>query len=176
MIETERLKLIPFTRIHYDAILANDNVMLGKLLDVVTPESWTVYEDAKEAIPALIGFFESLGNDLSWGSYFIVLPKERKLIGSCGFKGKPDNENYVEIGYEVHPKFQNIGVGTEAAKGLVDFAFAKKIAGIKAHTLREENTSVRILKKLGFSFGGQIELPGEGVVWRWLLPAKISCL
>lgn len=172
MIETGRLKLIPFTGKHYDAILANDNIVLGKLLDVETPESWTLYEDAKEAIPALIGFFESLADDLSWGSYFIILHKERKLIGTCGFKGKPDDENYVEIGYEVHPHFQNIGVGTEAAKALVDFAFTKKIAGIKAHTLREENNSVRILKKLGFSFGGEIEVSGEGNVWYWLLPAK----
>ena len=73
MIETERLKLIPFTREHYDAILKNDNISLGKLLDVETPESWTEFKDAREAIPALIGFFEALGDDVSWGSYFIIL-------------------------------------------------------------------------------------------------------
>jgi len=56
MIETERLKLIPFTRQHYEVILKNDNVSLGKLLEVETPESWSVDKNAKEAIPALIGF------------------------------------------------------------------------------------------------------------------------
>ena len=169
MIETERLKLIPFTREHYDAILKNDNVSLGKLLDVETPESWTEFKDAREAIPALIGFFESLGDDLSWGSYFIILQKEHKLIGSCGFKGNPDFDNYVEIGYEVHPQFQSRGIGTEAAKALIDFAFTKNIDGIKAHTLREENNSVHILQKLGFTFQGEIELMGEGPLWYWLL-------
>jgi [ribosomal protein S5]-alanine N-acetyltransferase len=169
MIVTERLKLIPFTREHYDAILKNDNISLGKLLDVETPKSWTAFKDASEAIPALIGFFESLGDDLSWGSYFIILQKEHKLIGSCGFKGNPDFDNYVEIGYEVHPQFQSRGIGTEAAKALIDFAFTKKIGGIKAHTLREENNSVRILQKLGFTFQKEIELIGEGPLWYWLL-------
>ena len=169
MIETERLKLIPFTREHYDTILKNDNVTLGKLLDVETPESWMVHKDDGKAIPALISFFESLGDDLSWGSYFIILQKEHKLIGSCGFKGNPGFDNYVEIGYEVHPQFQSRGIGTEAAKALIDFAFTKNIDGIKAHTLREENNSVRILQKLGFTFQGEIEIIGEGPLWYWLL-------
>ncbi|MEP6951997.1 MAG: GNAT family N-acetyltransferase [Ginsengibacter sp.] len=169
MITTERLNLISFTRKHYDAILKNDNVSLGKLLDVETPESWTSYKDARDAVPALIGFFESLGDDLSWGSYFIILQKERKLIGSCGFKGSPDFDNYVEIGYEIHPRFQSRGIGTEAAKALIDFAFTKNIDGIKAHTLREENNSVHILRRLGFIFQGEIEIRGEGPLWYWLL-------
>ena len=126
MIETERLNLIPFTREHYDAILQNDNVALGKLLNVETPENWTEFQDAREAVPALISFFEALGDDLSWGSYFMILKKQRKLIGSCGFKGKPDFDNYVEIGYEVHPQFQSRGIGTEAAKALNQFCLHKK--------------------------------------------------
>ncbi|MEO8765884.1 MAG: GNAT family N-acetyltransferase [Ginsengibacter sp.] len=169
MITTERLKLIPFIREHYDAILQNDTVSLGKLLEVETPQNWTEYKDARDAVYALMGFFESLGNDLSWGSYFIVLEKAHKLIGTCGFKGKPDYDNHVEIGYEIHPQFQRRGIGTEAAKALVDFAFAKDIDGIKAHTVREENNSVRILKKLGFNFQAEIELMGEGPLWYWLL-------
>jgi [ribosomal protein S5]-alanine N-acetyltransferase len=169
MIETERLKLIPFTREHYDAILGNDNISLGKLLDVETPDSWTSYKEAREAISALMGFFEALGGDVTWGSYFIILREDHKLIGSCGFKGKPDFDNYVEIGYEIHPQYQSRGLGTEAAKGLIDFAFTKKIGGIKAHTLRETNNSVRILQRLGFSFQGEVELTGEGPLWYWLL-------
>ena|SRR6476660_1169079 len=169
MIETERLKLIPFTRQHYEVILKNDNVSLGKLLEVETPESWSVDKNAKEAIPALIGFFESLKGDTSWGSYFIILQKQHRLIGSCGFKGNPDFDNYVEIGYEIHPSFQSRGFGTEAAKALIDFAFTKNISGIKAHTLREENNSVHILQKLGFKFQGSVELTGEGPLWYWLL-------
>ena len=169
MIETERLKLIPFIREHYNAILQNDNVTLGELLNVETPKNWTEFEDAREAIPALVSFFEALGDDLSWGSYFMILKNERKLIGSCGFKGKPDFDNYVEIGYEVHPQFQSTGIGTEAAKALIDFAFTKEIAGVKAHTLRDENNSVHILRKLGFAFKGEIEITGEGPLWYWLL-------
>lgn len=102
----------------------------------------------------------------------MILKKHHQLIGTCGFKGKPDFENHVEIGYEVHPKFQSRGIGSEAAHALTSFAFAKNIAGVKAHTLPEENNSVHILRKLGFGFQGETEVTGEGRLWYWLLLTK----
>ena len=52
----------------------------------------------------------------------------------------------------------------------------KKLHGIKAHTLREENNSVHILRKLGFIFQGEIELMGEGPLWYWLLLKEMYLL
>ena len=108
-------------------------------------------------------FYELLEHEEEDGKTFVI-----QFYASS----KNDFDNYVEIGYEIHPSFQSRGFGTEAAKALIDFAFTKNISGIKAHTLREENNSVHILRKLGFTFQGEIELRGEGPLWYWLLPKQ----
>jgi len=44
---------------------------------------------------------------------------------------------------------------------------------IVAHTLREENASVRILRRLGFQLVGEvIDDPADGPVWRWELASS----
>jgi ribosomal-protein-alanine N-acetyltransferase len=89
-------------------------------------------------------------------------------IGSCGYKGPPDENGVVEIAYAVDDAQQGRGYATEAAQALVRFAFQH--AGVKivrAHTLPTRNASTRILEKCGFEFLGEVVDPEDGPVWRW---------
>ncbi|MES2775431.1 MAG: GNAT family N-acetyltransferase [Bacteroidota bacterium] len=175
MIQTDRLHLVPFTREHYDAISANDNETLGSLLNIRTPSSWTEFADAVDALPVLISFFEKLNGDHRWGSYFIIHPVDRQLIGTGGYKGAPDEEGVVEIGYEVKEMYRNRGFATESASALI--SFAKSQAGIKAvraHTLPRENHSVKVLQKCGMEFKGSVTDPDDGEVWRWELQNPVK--
>ena len=168
MINTTRLHLIPFGKEHYDAILANDNKTLGNLLDIHTPSSWTEFTDAVDALPALIGFFEKLNGDDRWGSYFIIHAEDRQLIGTGGYKGAPGEDGFVEIGYEIRHAYRNAGYATEAAMAFILFARRQAgINGVKAHTLPEENHSVKVLRKCNMEFKGIFTDPGDGEVWRW---------
>jgi len=89
-------------------------------------------------------------------------------VGSCGFKGPPDANGTVEIAYGVAPEHQNRGYATEAAGGLVQFAFADtRVRVVCAHTLSEANASARVLVKCGFIAVGQVVDPEDGLVWRW---------
>ncbi len=169
MIITNRVALIPFTEEHYQAIFKDNNIKLGELLNITTPQAWTGFSEARKAINALYDIFISLNNDARWGSYFIILQTEKKLIGTCGFKGKPDNNNCVEIGYEINTSYQNKGFATEVSKALIDFTFKQKVAGIKAHTLADENASARVLRKCNFKFTGEFNDPEDGMVWSWYL-------
>ncbi|MDJ1480529.1 GNAT family protein [Cytophagaceae bacterium YF14B1] len=166
-IKTERLELIPFAEEHYQAIFVNDNHKLGKLLGCEPPESWTEYDDAKEALPILYKFFMDLNGDWRWGSFFIKY--DNQLAGNCGFKGKPDTNNCVEIGYEIHPNFQNKGLATEAACALVKIALEAGVITVKAHTFELANASAHVLKKAGFHSTGPVHDPDEGLVWAWSL-------
>ena len=59
----------------------------GELLDVKLPKTGR----NKDARKLFLHLLDSLNpGDISWGSYFIILKEEHKLIGSCGFKGNPD--------------------------------------------------------------------------------------
>lgn len=89
-------------------------------------------------------------------------------IGSCGYKGPPDEAGVVEIAYGVEPAHQGKGYATEAAAAMVDYAFATGLVRcVRAHTLREANASTRVLMKCGFERVGDVVDPEDGPVWRW---------
>ncbi len=167
MIQTARLKLIPFTEAQIDAILAKDLVKLGELLGVNTPHEWTTFDGAAEVIPFFYEMIRSQAGDTRFGSYFTTHIKDKALIGTCGYKGKADAPNSVEIGYEIHPHYQLQGLATEVAQALVNFAHSHGIKSIKAHTLAEENASGKILIKCGFKKIGEITDPTDGKLWSW---------
>lgn len=70
-------------------------------------------------------------------------------MGDIGFKGKPNSENIVEIGYGIVPSAQGKGYATEAVQKLIDWAFSNKsINKIVAECLDENIPSIRVLEKL----------------------------
>ena len=174
MIQTTRLHLVPFTKEHYDAIAANNNEALGKLLHIHTPSSWTDFEDAVDALPVLIGFFEKLNGDLRWGSYFFIDPVQQQLLGTGGYKGAPGEDGFVEIGYEIKAAYRNHGYATEAAMALIAFAKSQPgIKGVRAHTLPEENHSVKVLRRCGMKYQGTIMDLDDGELFKWETTNKI---
>ena len=93
---------------------------------------------------------------------------DRRLIGFCSFVGPPDAEGAVEIGYGIAPGFEGQGYATEAARLLIEQAFASdRVRRVRAHTLPERNASTRVLEKCGFQHCGELIDPVDGPVWRW---------
>ena len=174
MIESERLRLIPFTKDHFEAILANENEKLTSLLKVQPIETWTEFGEAQKAIHSLYSIYESLEGDRRWGSYFIVYEKDNCLVGTCGFKGKPNEERCVEIGYEINSTYQGKGFATETIKALVHFAFSQQVNIILAHTLSEDEPSTNVLRKCNFKYVREINDPEDGLIWEWSLTDRIE--
>jgi ribosomal-protein-alanine N-acetyltransferase len=53
---------------------------------------------------------------------------------------------------------------------LIENAFSfPGITQVMAHTLAEENASVKILRKCGLQFVSQIDDPEDGLIWQWRL-------
>jgi RimJ/RimL family protein N-acetyltransferase len=46
----------------------------------------------------------------------------RRVIGSVGFHGPPDEDGRVEVGYRVEPQHRRRGVATEVVRALFDWA------------------------------------------------------
>lgn len=71
---------------------------------------------------------------------------------------------YRRVGYEE----QGRGYASQTAAGLVGIARAHDPnISLKAFTLKEENPSTRILRRLGFSFIGIAQDADAGEVWEW---------
>ena len=110
-----------------------------------------------------------------WGGYLAVDPPTRVVVGTCAFKGPPDARGEVEVAYFTFPAHEGRGYATAMATALRDRATASPgVQTVRAHTLRERNASVRILEKLGFRWGGDVQDPEDGPVWRWEWPVPPS--
>lgn len=103
-----------------------------------------------------------------WGPRLFVIDAPRTLVGWGGFKGAPDADGAVEIGYAVTPAWEGRGVATSAVAALLREAWdAPEVRCVVAHTLPEPNASVRVLEKSGFGRDGE-NLDGDvGEVWRF---------
>jgi RimJ/RimL family protein N-acetyltransferase len=104
-----------------------------------------------------------------WVHGFAVIHRENgEVIGSAAFKGPPDEDGLVEIAYGIVTSYQGRGYATEAAAGLLAFAFGSgQVHLVRARTLPEPNASTRVLAKCGFAFIGDVVDPEDGLVWRW---------
>ena len=112
-----------------------------------------------------------------WLPYLVIHRTEDALVGACGYKGPPDDDGVVEIGYGIAPAYRGQGLTTEAASALADHAFSRPgVTGVRAHTHPETNASTRILAKCGFTHIGEFDDPEEGKLWRWhkLAPATTN--
>lgn len=147
-------------------LILKGDVFLSEELNISIPDRWC--ESVQDILEVIL---EKVTNNPNNSKWFIHLPinKERQtLIGSCGFKGPPNKEGLVEIGYEVAANFRNQGYGTAIANNLINLALKdKRVKEIIAHTLAEKNASVRVLEKCKFKFVKEYYKKEEGRIWKW---------
>lgn len=167
-IETPRLSLVLGTEPILEAVLRGDR-SLGKLLRAEVPFGWTEFGDP--IFRFSLDMVRDNAAEAIWWTYLPVLKAEKVLIGSCGYKGPPDKEGVVEIGYEIAKPFRNRGLATELAQGLIHQAFShKEVTAVKAHTLAEINASGSVLTKCGLEKVAELFDPEDGEIWQWILP------
>lgn len=131
IIETDKLQIIPCTK---------------ETIQIAINQH---YENG----PQISNYLEELAKDPSlyyWGCWLVVRKEDDRVIGDIGFKGKPDENQTVEVGYGFLEEFWNQGYATEAVKALIGWAFNNsKVEKIKAETLKDNYGSMRVLEKLG---------------------------
>jgi predicted acetyltransferase len=91
-------------------------------------------------------------NVLFYTLWLVVEKRFNGSVGSIMFKGPPDAEGKVEIGYGIHEEFQNRGYMTEAISAFCKWAFEK--GGVKiitAETAKDNHASFSVLEKNGFT-------------------------
>ncbi|MDU0206380.1 GNAT family N-acetyltransferase [Paenibacillus sp. MAH-36] len=92
---------------------------------------------------------------MGWGVWFISLAEDNQVIGDIGFKGKPDDQGTVEVGYGIIPEMHNKGIATESVGAIIEWAFSSgKVKKIVAECLVDNMPSVRVLEKLGMTRTG----------------------
>ncbi len=97
-----------------------------------------------------IGHLDSINQNGGETVFAIVLDGD--LIGMCGLNPRQDG---VELGYWLGAPFWGRGYATEAARALIDYAFAKLGHEVLSSGARVSNpASRRVLEKCGFQWTG----------------------
>ncbi len=110
----------------------------------------------------------SLGGARHPWTTFVAFSPDGNAVGACAFKSPPNEDKEVEVAYVTFAEFEGRGFGTAMAQSLVDIATQSgEVNRVVARTLKEENPSVRICRRLNFSFLGEVIDPDDGSVWQW---------
>lgn len=141
ILETQRLKLLPFT-------VELKKATLAEMLEVEIPDAWPG-ADLLEALPFFIEVMEQDPAGLVWDG-IIIHTAEQTAIGGMGFRGGPDEAGMVEIGYNIIPAYEGQGYATEMARRVIEWAFhTPGIQVITAECLDDNIGSIRVLEKVG---------------------------
>ncbi len=160
-IETERLLLIPFTLESATSILKGDQQVLIDM-GLTNTEHWPDQE-ALDTLPKIIRNLELVPEPTGFESWMIVLKASKTVIGDGGFKGRPNKEGEVDLGYAIIEQEQKKGYGAEAAKTLMNWALnTGEVKAVTANCLVDNIPSARILQKLGME---ELHRDDEMIYW-----------
>jgi [ribosomal protein S5]-alanine N-acetyltransferase len=152
-IKTDRLELIAATLELSEAEL-NDRKKFSKLLNANIPPD-SPPETAADALPFFLEVLTKFPDWIGWLTWYAVLSAENTLVAGAGFKGAPDINGMVEIGYSVLPKYQRQGIAVEMIEALCKWAFTHDtVQKIEAETTPDNTGSLRVLEKTGFKMIG----------------------
>ena len=99
-------------------------------------------------------FIDRISNSIANNtSIFWVLESKdtAELIGTVGLRNFEIEEDYAEIGYDMHPDFQEDGYMSEAFKAILNFAAKQmELKFVEAFTHKDNNASMALLEKFNF--------------------------
>jgi len=86
------------------------------------------------------------------GIFWVLESKNNaELIGTIGLGNFEVEENYAEIGYDVHPDFQERGYMSEAFEAVLEFAAKQMdLKTVEAFTHQNNNASIALIEKYLF--------------------------
>lgn len=154
MIRCERMVLIPATPELVRADLRG-RTELAEALGVDVPSGWPPEYHDDAALGWTLTRLETVPAEAGWWLHYFVLEDDADapsvLVGAGGYKGPPDAEGTVEIGYTILSAFRRRGLASEAARGLIEHAFARPdVTSVVAETLPSLTASIRVLERCGF--------------------------
>lgn len=145
---TERLILIPLS-LELVYLMQIDLRQAADRLGAAVPENW-LSPDLHDYLPLYHQIVENDPGAAVWGIWTMVRCADPRIVGDIGFKGRPDSSGTVDIGYGVRAEHRGNGYATEAARGLIAWAFRQPgVRRVTADCLTDNAASIRVLEKAG---------------------------
>ena len=141
-----RVALVPVPRALAVAVSAHDGDAVGRALagtGLRAGDGWP-HADTADALAGA-----AADPDEPAGTWLVVL--DGHVVGDCGWRGRPDEDGVVELGYGLAPGWRGQGLGTEAVGVLAAWTEAQPdVRLVAAQVLVGNEPSLRLLARLGF--------------------------
>lgn len=156
LIETARLRLVPFTAPFIRASLVGIRAEAERLIGFSLPENWP--DDCRRLLKLRLSQIERDPEIVEWLLHGIVRKETNRMIGHIGFHDRPGNPDIekvapgaVEIGFTVEPEYRRRGIATEAAEALLRWAAETKGVRSCIASIRPDNqASLALTARMGF--------------------------
>ena len=151
-IRTPRLTLESMNISFMRALVAQDLEAATRELDAALPSG--LPDQLEHFLRYRLAQLEGDPSIQPWLGRAIVLTDDdggRRLIGTIGFHGPPDDAGRLEVGYRVEPEHRRRGYAREAVQALFDWASAEHgIRRFVASVSPTNEPSLRLVKGFGF--------------------------
>ena len=99
----------------------------------------------------ILGLSDSPNNWNWYTCWFLIRKSDKKIIGILSFKGIPNSNGEVNIGYALAEEFRHKGYMTQAVLAICKWAKQhKEVKSIIAETKTDNYSSQKLLKRCGF--------------------------
>lgn len=120
--------------------------------------------EMKQAYHEMISTMLSLPGREEWGANWKITLSDGTPVGEIGFKGAPDAEGIVELGYGIDEPFRRKGYAAEAVKAISKWALEQEsVKCVTAQTEPDNSISQKVLQNSGFIRDGYGE---EGPLYK----------
>lgn len=156
ILETERTILREVTTDDAEFILGLLNE--SSFIKYIGDRNVRTIRQAREYIESR--FTESY-KQFGFGMWAVELKEINQTVGICGFV-KRDSLPDADIGFAFTPQFERKGFGFETAAAVLRYGRDNlNLRRVLAITSQENESSIKLLEKLGFKFERLIEMPND---------------
>lgn len=149
-IETERLVITPITT-NFASKILNDDITAYDELGINQIDEWP-NQEIREILPIIRNKLSLQPNPDGFEAWLFIDKSENIIIGDGGFKGAPDKNCKIDIGYGVISSKRRQGYAFEAVTALLKWGFSQdNVKAITADCQKNNTTSRKLLLKVGMS-------------------------
>ena len=157
IIETARLRLVPIPPEAIEDLLRGDRESAEKTIGRTLPPEFPSKNDLDGFLPIQLDRMRQAPDRRDWMARLITTHADA-VIGHAGFHGPPEIIGRAEIGYTIFKPFRRQGYAKEAAKALVEWAFAQGQREVFASVAPDNAASLAVVRALGFiQVGTQVD-------------------
>ena len=156
ILETDRLILREITEA--DAAFILDLLNQPSFIKYIGDRGVRTLDEARDYVESrMIESYKKFG----FGMYAVELKDEKTPIGVCGFV-KRDSLPDADIGFAFLPQFERKGYAVESAAAVM--RYGREVLDLKrvlAIVTPNNESSIKLLEKLGFEFERMVKLPHD---------------